>query len=124
MRFVLYLHILGAAVWVGGLLVLGGLVPAVRKATDDRRVLQAIARRFGVISWTALGMQVLTGTWMIVDRPWTGALTVKIGLVLLSAILAAWHTVSAGSQSPATRGVIQAVIMILALAIVWLATGL
>lgn len=124
MRFVLYLHILGAAVWVGGLLVLGGLVPAVRKATDDREVIRAIARRFGVISWTALGIQVGTGTWMIVDRPWTGVLAVKIGLVLLSAILAAWHTVSAGSQTPATRGAIQGVIMILALAIVWLATGL
>jgi len=124
LRFVFYIHLLSATVWVGGLIVLGGLVPAVRKTTDDRSVIQAIARRFGVMSWTALGLLVLTGTLMVFDRAWTGTLIAKIGLVMLSALLAAWHTMAAREQSPAVRGAIQGVILILALVILWLATTL
>ena len=123
MDLIYYLHVLGATVWVGGLITLGGLVPAVRKATDNREVLRAMARRFGVISWTALGLQVLTGLWMAMDRfPWSAALNWKVGLVMISALLAAWHTVMARDQSPAVRGAIQASILVLALVIVALAT--
>ncbi|MFV1960287.1 MAG: hypothetical protein ACC658_00505 [Acidimicrobiia bacterium] len=124
MKFIFYVHLLSATVWVGGLIVLGGLVPAVRKATDDRAVIRAMANRFGVMSWTALGLLVLTGTLMVFDRAWTGTLITKIGLVILSALLAAWHTVAAKDQSPAVRGAIQGVILILALVIVWLAIAL
>ncbi|MEE9178334.1 MAG: hypothetical protein V3U46_07880 [Acidimicrobiia bacterium] len=124
MRFIFYIHLLSATVWVGGLVVLGGLVPAVRKTTDDRSVIQAIAKRFGVMSWTALGLLVLTGTLMVFDRVWTGTLITKIGLVMLSALLAVWHTMAAREQSPAVRGAIQGVILILALVILWLATTL
>lgn len=116
-----YLHLLGAAVWVGGLIVVAALIPAVRRATPDREVIRAIARRFGVVSWIALGTQVLTGTWMVANRAWSDALVVKIGLVIVSAGLAGWHTVSARGQSPAVRGAIQGVILLLALAIVWVA---
>jgi putative copper export protein len=124
LRFVFYIHLLSATVWVGGLVVLGGLVPAVRKTTDDRSVIQAIAKRFGLMSWMALGLLVLTGTLMVFDRAWTGNLIAKIGLVMLSAMLAVWHTMAAREQSPAVRGAIQGVILILALVILWLATTL
>ncbi len=124
MRFIFYIHLLSATVWVGGLVVLGGLVPAVRKTTDDRSVIQAIAKRFGVMSWTALGLLVLTGTLMVFDRVWTGTLITNIVLVMLSALLAVWHTMAAREQSPAVRGAIQGVILILALVILWLATTL
>lgn len=124
MKVIFYVHLLSATVWVGGLIVLGGLVPAVRSATDDRSVIQAMARRFGVISWIALGLLVLTGTLMVFDRVWTGTLIAKIGLVMLSALLAVWHTVAARDQSPAVRGAIQGVILILALVILALATTL
>ncbi|MEE8376042.1 MAG: hypothetical protein V3S26_06970 [Acidimicrobiia bacterium] len=124
MRFIFYIHLLSATVWVGGLVVLGGLVPAVRKTTDDRSVIRAMAKRFGVMSWTALGLLVLTGTLMVFDRVWTGTLIAKIGLVMASALLAVWHTMAAREQSPAVRGAIQGVILILALVILWLATTL
>ncbi len=122
MRLVLYLHLLAATVWVGGLIVVAGLVPAVRRVTDDRSILKAIARRFGVISWTALGVLVATGIIQILDRPLTGVLVAKIALVLVSALLAAWHTVAASQQSPALRGAIQGTILLLALVILALAT--
>ena len=123
MRIVFYLHLLGATVWVGGLIVLAGLVPAARQAGAERPVIQAMARRFGVISWTALGLLVLTGTIMALDR-WSQSLILKIGLVLAVAMLAAWHSVMAGDQSPRARGIIQGLILVLSLVIVWVATGL
>jgi putative copper export protein len=123
-RFVLYLHVLGAAVWVGGLIVLAATVSAVREVSDDRTVLSAIARRFAVVSWTAMGLLVITGLIQASRYGWTGPLLVKVSLVLASMILTIWHTVSAHSQSPATRGMIQALIMILALVILGIAVSL
>lgn len=121
MDIVFYLHLVGATVWVGGLIVVATLVPAVRKATDDREVIRAIARRFGVVSWIALGSQVLTGAWMAAERVWDNVLITKVSLVLVSAILAGWHTMAARNQSPALRGATQGVILILALVILGLA---
>ena len=121
MDVVFYLHLVGATVWIGGLIVVATLVPAVRKVTDDREVIRAIARRFGVVSWIALGSQVLTGAWMAADRVWDNVLITKVGLVLVSAILAGWHTMAARNQSPALRGATQGVILILALVILGLA---
>lgn len=123
MNIVYYLHVLGATVWVGGLIVLAGLVPAVRRATDDRAIVRAMARRFSVISWSALGLQVVTGLTMALDRfPWSPALNWKVALVLISTLLAGWHTVMSREQSPAVRGAIQGAILLLALTILALAT--
>lgn len=124
MDVLLYLHILGAAVWVGGLIVVGALVPVIRDATEGSEVVRAVARRFGVVSWIALAVQVTTGSLMLFDRVWSTTLTVKIGLVIVSAILAAWHSVFARQQTPAVRGGIQGMILLLALVIVWLAIQL
>ncbi len=121
MDVVFYLHLVGATVWVGGLIVVATLVPAVRNATEDREVIRAIARRFGVVSWIALGSQVLTGAWMAAERVWDNVLITKVSLVLVSAILAGWHTMAARNQSPALRGATQGVILILALVILGLA---
>lgn len=124
MDVLLYLHILGAAVWVGGLIVVGALVPVIRDATRGSEVVRAVARRFGVVSWIALAVQVTTGSLMLFDRVWSTTLTVKIGLVIVSAILAAWHSLFARQQTPAVRGGIQGMILLLALVIVWLAIQL
>jgi putative copper export protein len=121
MDVVFYLHLLGATVWIGGLIVVAALVPAVRKVTTDREVIRAVARRFGVVSWIALGTLVLSGAWMAADRVWGTVLSTKVSLVLVSAILAGWHTMAARKQSPALRGAIQGVILILALLILGLA---
>ncbi len=121
---VFYIHLLAATVWIGGLIVLGGLIPAVRNVTDDRRVIQAMARRFGVISWTALGTLVLTGGVLAVDHVWNRTLILKVGFVLITALLAAWHTIAAREQSPRIRGIIQGAILALGLVILGLATAL
>jgi putative copper export protein len=59
-----FLHLLGAASWVGGMIVLGAVaVPAARAAGDrtaGRRVVTSAARRFGVVG--AIAWVVLLGT--------------------------------------------------------------
>jgi len=125
MTYLLYIHVVAATVWVGGLVVMAGLVPAVRNVTDDRSVMRAMTHRFGVLSWSALGILVITGTAMLlIGFDLTTTLTTKIGLVFVSAALAAWHVVSARHQTPRRRGMIQATILILALVIVALAINL
>ena len=57
----LSLHILAAGIWVGGQLVLGGLIPAVRPAGPDR--IRAVAQAFQRIAWPAFAVAVLTGVW-------------------------------------------------------------
>ena len=42
-----WLHLLAASVWTGGLIVLGALVVALRRAGVEREVLRAAARQYG-----------------------------------------------------------------------------
>lgn len=123
MNVIFYLHLLAATVWIGGMIVVAVLVPTVRKATDDRTVIQAMAKRFGVVSWTALGVLVLTGSWMAVDF-WGRTLAIKVGLVFVIALLAAWHSVMAAEMSPRVRVIGQGLILILSLVVLYLATTL
>lgn len=124
MRFVYYLHLLGATVWIGGLIVVGATVSAVRRVSDDRAVISAIVRRFAALSWTAMALLVATGIIQAWSRAWTGVLLVKVALVLASILLALWHSLAAGTQSAPTRAAIQASLLILALAILGLAIAL
>jgi hypothetical protein len=114
-------------VWTGGLITLGALVVAARRAGADREVLQAMARGFGRVSWTALTISLLTGT-LQVERlgfDWAdGALTLKLTLVFLAAGLAYVHQLTARRTSPAVRGIIQAVILVLSIAIFGAAVNL
>lgn len=124
MGVVRYLHLLGATVWIGGLIVLGVTVAAVRSVSDDRRTLRVMARRFGVISWLAMALLVVTGGILSADHGWDSVLVTKVSLVLLSILLAAWHSMGGANQSPQSRGLIQGVILILALVILGLAVAL
>ena len=89
----LSLHILAAAIWVGGQLVLGGLIPAVRPAGPDR--IRAVARAFQRIAWPAFAVVVITGMWNLAavsaadrSREWWTTLLVKLALVAASGLAA------------------------------------
>jgi putative copper export protein len=116
MRFILWLHLVAAGVWLGGLITLGALVTAVRTAGVDRTVLQAMARQFGRVSWTAMGIAVLSGAWMAIDFLDEPMLAVKVGVVALTAGLAGWHQFAARDQSPRMRGILQGLILVSSLA--------
>ncbi len=112
------MHLLAAAVWTGGLITLAVLVVALRRAGTDRPQLQAAARAFGTLSWTALGVAVATGLYQLsrLEWPWD-RFTLKLTLVVASAALALVHQVTARRTSPAVRGALQGVILVLAVAI-------
>ena len=124
MQFVKWVHLIAAATWVGGLITLGALVGTLRANEVDRSLLQAVARRFAGVSWTAMGVAVLTGGLMAVDFIDRPALAVKVGLVALTAGLAAWHQFAARNQSARARGVLQGLILVSSLAVVGAAVAL
>jgi putative copper export protein len=92
----LFLHLLGATVWVGGQLTLAGLVPGLRALGPDAP--RAVARRFNLIAWPAFGLLVVTGIWNIAaEQPtfgtaYTTTLMVKIAVVALSGLSALVHS--------------------------------
>ncbi|MFV1999349.1 MAG: hypothetical protein ACC654_03190 [Acidimicrobiia bacterium] len=117
-EIVKWIHLLAAAVWTGGLIVLAFLVTAIRTATDDVGVLRATARRFSVVSWVALGTAVVTGVWMYAEHgePWAD-FSLKGTLVIVAAGLALVHQFTAKRTSPALRGIIQLVILLVSIGI-------
>ncbi len=122
-----FIHLIAAAVWVGGLLTLGALVPIVRHNGGSTELLRAMARQFGRVSWTAMTLSVVTGVWQVVRLgiDWgASALSLKLGLVVVVVALAAVHQVTARRTSPALRGAIQGVILLLSLGIVAAAVAL
>jgi len=101
----LTLHILAASIWVGGQLVLGGLIPAVRPAGVER--VRAVAQAFQRIAWPAFAVVVATGVWNLTaidaanrSREWWTTMLVKLALVAASGTAAAIHVLVLG---PAVR---------------------
>ncbi len=127
MRVWLFFHLIGAAIWVGGLITMGGLVPAMRRAGVTRDQLRATARRFGRISWAGLGVSVVSGValfWPIraaLERDTT--FVTKLVLVLLTGGLAFYHT-RTRRDDPRLRGILQGLILILSLGILAAAAAL
>ena len=104
----LSLHVGAAAVWVGGQIVLAGLVPTLRGLGGDapKRVAQAFAR----ISWPAFVVLVVTGMWNISaaskhqPSAWQAVLGIKIAAVVVSGVGAALHTRSTSRAGLAVWG--------------------
>lgn len=106
-----FLHILAASVWVGGQIVLGGLVPQVRK--NNPEALKGIANAFGRIAWPAFGIAVVTGMWNILaidvssmDSSYQVTLALKVGLVAVAGFAAAAHANSKNKLVLALGGAI------------------
>ena len=94
----LTLHVLAAAVWVGGQITVAGLVPTARSLGEEapRRVARAFAR----LSWPAYAVLVATGFWNVSavskgqPSAWKAVLGVKIAVVALAGVSAWLHSVS------------------------------
>jgi putative copper export protein len=92
----LTLHVLAACVWVGGQVVLAGLVPTARRLGDDAP--KALARAFGRIAWPAYAVLVATGIWNLLevqvgdrDTAYHATLGVKLLVVATSGVSAGIH---------------------------------
>jgi putative copper export protein len=92
----LTLHVLAATVWVGGQIVMLGLVgPARGIGADAPKVL---ARAFARLAWPAFVVLVATGIWNVTavtysaqDTAWKTVLMVKIVVVVLAGVGAYLH---------------------------------
>ena len=112
------IHLIAAAVWTGGLLVLAFSVAAIRSATDDTEVLRSVARMFARVSWIAMGVAVVSGVWLYLFWNLQASdLSMKWALIGLSIALALGHQLTAKRTPPAIRGIMQLIIIVLAIGI-------
>ena len=114
-----FLHLIGMAFFVGGQLMLAVVVvPALRG--QDRELVRAAARRFGIGSGVALAVIVATGAMMASHyNLWSESkLQAKLGLLVLVFVLTGLHTVT-----PYTRAISIAVLLT-SIAIVWFGVAL
>jgi putative copper export protein len=87
-----YLHILAVCVWLGGQVVLAGVVPKLRKTNPD--ALSNIAKGYASIAWPAMILIVFTGAWGlaavdVADKPTEYMITLGIKMLLIaSAVIA------------------------------------
>ena len=92
----LSLHVLAATVWVGGQIVMLGLLGPVREIGGDAP--KALARAFARMAWPAYAVLVVTGFWNITavgyssqDTAWKAVLVAKIVVVALAGVGAYLH---------------------------------
>jgi putative copper export protein len=101
-----FLHVFAVSVWLGGQIVVGGIMPGVHKAAPD--AMNVIAKGFGRVAWPAFGIAVFTGVWNMVSvdsadttSGWSALLGIKMLLVVIAGIGAWLHQVS---SKPAIKG--------------------
>ncbi len=99
----LTLHVLAASVWVGGQIVMVGLVGPARQLGADAP--KTLARAFARLAWPAFGVLVLTGIWNVTavhyssqDSAWKAVLMAKILVVVLAGVATGLH------QRASTKG--------------------
>ena len=103
-----FLHVLAAAIWVGGQIALASVVPIVRGGGPE--LVRSVARRFQVVAWSAFGVLGATGVWNLFavdvadqDGDYLGTLAAKLAFVALSGICAAAHALLSGPSVAAAR---------------------
>ena len=103
------LHLIAAAVWVGGMVFLGLAVGAARRTLADREriaLFRQLGRRFLVVGGLALLVLIATGTDMASDRlasfgdlfdtDYGKRLAEKLGVVAFVIVLTAFHSLVQG----------------------------
>lgn len=114
----MFLHVLAATVWVGGQILLAGLVPVLRQAGAE--VPRAVARQFNRIAWPAFAILVATGVWNVVavgdkGTAYRRTLEVKVAVVVLSGLTAYLHARASSRRGMAVFGALTGLTAVLAL---------
>ncbi len=79
-----FLHILAVCVWLGGQIVLAGVVPKLRRTNPE--ALSNIAKGYAAIAWPAMILIVFTGAWGLALKDMaeqTSAYMVTFGIKML-----------------------------------------
>ncbi len=108
--FRLTLHVLAAAVWVGGQITVAGLGPTARALDPDAP--RQVARAFARLSWPAYAVLVATGFWNMSavakgqPHAWKVVLGIKIAVVALAGLSAWLHSISRSRAGLAAWGAV------------------
>lgn len=105
----LFIHVLAATVWVGGQIVLAGIVPSLRKLHPEATT--TVARAFARIAWTSFFVLVVSGIWNLMsidignapDEYWT-SVAVHVGLTATAGTAAAVHSMGRSKVALALGG--------------------
>ena len=109
----LFIHVLSAAIWVGGQFVLAGIVPGLRKLGPEAT--RAAANGFAKIAWPAFGVAFMTGIWNVLavgtDLPdgYNVTLGIKLLLVVAAGASAAAHAASSNKVIKGVTGALGAI---------------
>jgi uncharacterized membrane protein len=92
-QWIVWVHILAAIVWIGGMFFLPlVLVPVLRRQEPKLRaaLLDAVGRRFRTVGWIAIGVLLVTGVWNLRNRhlPWDTILSADLFAGVWGSILA------------------------------------
>lgn len=116
----LFLHVLAAAVWVGGQFALAGVVGTIRAEAPGAT--KAVARAFARLAWPAFGVLVVTGVWSLVEVDITSTDTayqvtvfVKVSVAVLAAVAVVVHSVGTSKAALAIGGAVGALASVAAL---------
>jgi uncharacterized membrane protein len=114
-----WVHLTAATVWVGGMITMAALIPVLRKGGASIEMIRAGARRFGHVTWLAITISVVTGILQLFrfEYDLTAALAIKLILVSVSITLAFVHQEIAKYTSPALRGAMEGLLLMLGLGI-------
>ncbi len=124
----LTLHVLAASVWVGGQIVLMGLVGPARGLGPEAA--KTLAQAFARLAWPAYAVLVITGFWNIstfqwADQTsaWKGVLIAKIVVVAAAGLGALMHSKATTKGALAVWGSVAGLASVAALAMGILLAG-
>ncbi len=106
----IFLHVLAAAIWVGGQFVLAGVVPGLRAVGPEAT--KAAANGFARVAWPAYALTWVTGIWNLLSIEGSSTtayhmtLGIKILLVVVAGAAAAVHSMTPRRSLMALTGAV------------------
>lgn len=108
--FIVWLHILAAVIWIGGMLFLSLVAMPVLRRLDStparRDLFRAMALRFRVVGWICIAVLIPTGVGNVVyygntaaGSPYMKVLHIKLALVTVLVILGVLHDFVIGPRA-------------------------
>lgn len=138
MRILLFLHLIGASIWLGGHLILAlKILPPALRARDPAPI-RAFEERYEALGLPALLLQVITGLWLaslwlpvgawLAEGPVAALIRIKLGLLGLTLMLGVHARLRLiprlTSSNMGGLAVHIVAITLTALALVWVGVGL
>jgi putative copper export protein len=115
----LFIHVLAASVWVGGQIVLAGVVPGLRSVGPEAT--KAAANGFARVAWPAFAIAFATGIWNLLavdpssSTEYNITLGIKVLLVVAAGFSAFQHSRTSNTAVRAATGALGAVASVVVL---------